>query len=340
MLSVAVAGCGGRREKRETGTRTRTSNPTTGGRTASETPEGPPSRAVRVSNDTTDAAYVSVVVADGGTTRFIESAEVPPGETRSFGEFPLEAGTYDVVVETADGRRQSQTWAVTDDDTGLAARVEPDGVTVVQQVYCELDCPPVSRGGRTAWSERPPARGTVELRNEGSAARTVGVRLLDGDETLAEYEYAVPANTTLAIPAYGRGSGYRVVVERGGESASFDWGVGGGDRLYVDVTETDARFRCGWRNRDLRVVNEDETAHRLTVSVLTDGDTLFEETYDLGPGETVLDPKVVENAGSYEFRIRSERGDEASYVWEVCPPRGPVWVVVDEAGVQVSVRAT
>jgi hypothetical protein len=295
---------------------------------------------VRVANDTPDPAYVSVVVTDGEATRFIESGEVPAGEARAFGDFAVEPGTYDVVVETAAGRRTTRTWRVGDaaTETELAARVEPDGVHLVERAYCELDCPPVSQGGTTAWADRPQARGRIELRNEGEAARAVRMRLVAGGDRLAEYEYAVPAGTTLVVPAYGRGSNYRVEVRRGGDWRAFDWGVGDGERLYVDVTAAGARFRCGWRNRDLRVVNADDVPHRLDVAVATDGETLFAETYELDAGGETLDPSVVENAGQYEFRIRSDRGEEASYVWNVCPPRGPVWVVVDEEGVQVSVR--
>jgi hypothetical protein len=349
LVPTVLAGCGGLELGSDAGedpaTEPTTARPTAtdaaGRRTAGSTSQsvGGPPRAVRVANDTPNPAYVSVVVADGETTRFIESGEVPAGESRSFGDFAVEPGTYDVVVETAAGRRTTRTWRVADGgaETELAARVESDGIHLVERAYCELDCPPVSQGGTTTWDDRPRARGRVELRNEGGAARTVRMRLVADDDRLAEYEYAVPAGTTLVVPAYGRGSNYRVEVRRGGDWRAFDWGVGDGERLYVDLTATDARFRCGWRNRDLRVRNADDVPHRLDVAVTTDGETLFEETYELDAGAETLDPSVVENAGQYEFRIRSDRGAEASYVWNVCPPRGPVWVVVDDEGVQVSV---
>ena len=349
LVPTVLAGCGGLELGSDAGddptaestvsraTATDAAGRPTGGSSSPSADASP--RAVRVANDTPTPAYVSVVVTDGETTRFIESGEVPAGETRAFGDFAVEPGTYDVVVETAAGRRTTRTWRVGDGEAGteLAARVEPDGVRLVERAYCELDCPPVSRGGTTTWEDRPPARGRVELRNEGEAARTVRMRLVADDDRLAEYEYAVPGETTLVVPAYGRGSNYRVEVRRGGDWRAFDWRVGDGERLYVDVTAANARFRCGWRNRDLRVVNADDVPHRLDVAVTTDGETLFEETYELDAGAETLDPSVVENAGQYEFRIRSDRGEEATYVWNVCPPRGPVWVVVDEEGVQVSV---
>jgi hypothetical protein len=296
-------------------------------------------RPVRVRNERSSAQYVTVAVYDDGEVVFLRNRDVPARERSSLGRVALDPGTYRVVGETAAGDRTTRTVQVGAADAGFAVHVGRGALTVLRRVDCGPDCRPLSTD-RTS-TERSPlsdASGEVELRNAGAEPRVVTLTLVADGSPVLEYDYEVPGKTVLAVPAFERGRDYRVRVETEGEVRTYPWSVGDGRSLSVDVSGGEVAFRCGWRNRDLRLRNEDDVSHRLSVEIVAGDDAVHRAAYDLPPGETRLDPRVVENAGRYEFRISSDRGEEASYVWNVCPPRGPVWVVVDDDGVQVSVR--
>lgn len=330
LLSTAVAGCGGAGERDPREART-TAPP-------AETTQAPPGRRVRrqsvsVGNARSVPTFVTVAVEYDGATVFVESLDLVPGERRTV-RTPIDReARYDVVVETADGDRATDRWAVVAGLDGLAVTLA-DGIGLIRTVRCAGDCRAFERGERVDeplvgdGSPRWYAPAQVVLRNPGPAT-VASLAVTLGDETLVDARYRVARGTQVVVPLTYRSGTYRVAVVRAGDRITGAWRVPEEPSRVVDVSTL--AVGCGPANSQLRVENTDTETHTVAVTVERDGTALYEERFTLDPGDsTAVVP--VDESGRYAVRMRLDGGEVTRATWWSCPPHGPATVAVDATG--------
>jgi hypothetical protein len=341
---LGVAGCGESRDRRPA---TETRSP--GRETAAVyLPYLPPGqqrlgqpRGVIVTNRTSTSKLVTVVVRHGDRDLFVDTLDLPPGQRLAFPGLLIGAGTYQVVAETAAGARTTYEWTVTGEMGHLAIVVDAE-VAVRPQVVCDPECAPFA----TAVDGRAGYPGTVDARtkhvylvNPEPRRRTADVAVSTAAGVVLEGTYEVPSGTQVVLPLSEETFDYRVVVTTDGETGRYRWRSPPGGSLYVTLGEA-VSFTCGTTRRDLRVVNDDNRAHTVSVVVTDDGVAAVDRRIALEPGETRVDAGVVPAGGNRTVVVETERDGRTVTAWDVCPPPGAVWVVVTERGVQVSVSPT
>jgi hypothetical protein len=305
-------------------------------------PSGPRVRnqSISVGNPRAEPAFVTVAVEFRGSTAFVESLELVPGERRTV-RTPIDrGGRYDVVVETADGDRATYRWEVVEGLDGLAVTLT-DGISVLRTVRCGADCAAFESGERLDeplvgdGSPRWYAPAQVVLRNPGPSTEAGLSVALDG-EALVGARYRVAHGARVVVPLTYRSGTYRVAVETRGERVAGAWRVPEEPSRVVDLSTL--TVGCGPANSQLRVENGDGETHAVTVTVERDGEVVFGERFVLNPGggATVV---PVDESGRYEVGIRLDGGSETRATWWSCPPNGPATVAVDATG-RVALRQT
>lgn len=340
LLATSLAGCG---EATESGSTAERSATTPARSTSpSPTPSGPRVRqqSVSVGNPRSEPQFVTVAVEYRGRTAFVESFELVPGERRTV-RTPIDrGGTYDVVVETADGDRATYRWEVVERLDGLAVTLT-DEVSVLRTVRCGTDCPAVEGGERLDdplvgdGSPRWYAPAQVVLRNPGPATDAALSVALDR-ATLVDARYRVDHEAQVVVPLTYRSGTYRVAVEAGGERVAGAWRVPEVPSHVVDVSTL--TVGCGPANSQLRVQNADGETHAVAVTVGRGDTVAFEERFVLEPGDSAA-VVPVDESGRYEVGMRLDGGSETRATWWSCPPNGPATVVVDATG-RVSLQQT
>ncbi|AUV83339.1 hypothetical protein C2R22_18215 [Salinigranum rubrum] len=333
LLATTVAGCG---ETTESGVTAETPTPTPARSVSSSSaPSGPRVRrqSVSVGNPRAEPQFVTVAVEYRGSTAFVESLELVPGERRTV-RTPIDrGGTYDVVVETANGDRATYRWEVVERLDGLAVTLT-DGIGVLRTVRCGTDCRVFAGGERLDeplvgdGSPRWYAPAQVVLRNPGPATEVSLSVALDG-EALVDARYRVDHEAQVVVPLTYRSGTYRVAVEVGGERVAGAWRVPEEPSRVVDVSTL--AVGCGPANSQLRVRNADGETHAVTVTVERGDTVAFEERFVLEPGGGAA-VVPVDGSGRYEVGIRLDGGPETRETWWSCPPNGPAAVVVDATG--------
>lgn len=327
LCAGGVAGCGRR------GDGTAPAGHATTRPTPTATRSSATTQSLVVGNSRSAVAFVTVAVEAGDRTVLVESREVVPGERRTFGSLTLPTGTYDVVVETADGSRATYRWSVVDELDGLSVTLT-DGIDIARTVRCGSDCPlrmagtrietPLIGDGTGRWY----APAQVVLTNP-TAERDATLAVSLDEETLVDARYRLPRETRLAVPLTFRAGTYRVVVETDAGRVAGDWRVPEEPSRVVDVATLDVG--CGAANTELRLENADDRTHTVEIDVERDGTRRFRATYTLEAGarQAVV---PVDESGRYDVRIRLDGDDAGTRAWWACPPQGPATVVVDATG--------
>jgi hypothetical protein len=297
-------------------------------------------RGLRVENDSGRRRFVTVAVTTAaGRDLVVASREVADEDALRLPDVVARRGTYDVVVETADGARLRRSWRVTDALGEFEARLDR-GLTALQSARCAPDCPPLSTGGETPTYEDGEARGAVSILNRRTDRVPVGLELASAYRTVLRYRYAVPPDVRVDVPAVGWGEPeYRATVTVDGEAASERWRRADGQRLFAVVGDDGTRFLCDTHYRDLRVRNETGRAREVSVTVRGDGETALDRTYEVPATASVRRPNVVAPANRYGFDLATADGERASTDWSICPSRGAIEVVLRESGLWVGVRS-
>jgi hypothetical protein len=300
------------------------------------TPAGDPvtPQSVSVGNARAESEFVTVAVEFAGETVAVASRELVPGERRTIPGVVDRAGTYDVVVETAAGERATDRWRVVAGLDGLAVTLA-DGITLRRTARCGADCSlrtagappgdPLVGDGRGRWY----APAQVILDNPAGGATDAALRVSLDDRTLVDARYRLPPETRAVLPLTYRSGTYRVAVETAAGRVAGDWRVPQEPARVVDIASLDAG--CGAANSRLRVENDDDRRHDLSVTVERDGAVRFAERYALAPGDR-REAVPVEASGRYLVRLRVDGGPERTATWWSCPPHGPASVVVDATG--------
>lgn len=334
FLSAVVAGCGERRVGEATrGQRDET--PASTQSTTNTIPEGPrvAPQSVTLRNTRSDPVFVTVAVERNGESVFVESRQLVPGEQYTAGGVLATAGTYDVVVEAADGTRSGYEWDVVEGLDGLAVTLT-DGFDFIRTVRCGPDCAPL-RAGETLGeplvgdgSGRWYAPAEVVLANPG-AARTVSLTVALYGETLVDARYRIREETRIVVPLSYRSGRYDVSVETDRERVAGEWLVPQEPTRVVDLSM--GTMGCGPANTELRVENADDQSHAVRVAVEREGTVRFEDRFELASGEQrAVVP--VDASGRYDVRVRVDGGSEQVGEWWACPPTGPARVLVDGTG--------
>ena len=296
-------------------------------------------RGVVVANDAGRDRYVTVVVATAaGRELLVASRPVSDGTTERFPGVVGATGTYDVVVETADGERVERAWRVTDARGDLEVRLdrEPSAFTAAR---CDPDCPPLSTGGDRLTYDTGPARGTFYVENRRDGTVPVTVALASAYRRVLRYEYAVPPAVRVAVPAVGWGEPeYRATVVADGTTATERWRRADGDRMYA-VVDDGTRFLCDTHVRDLRVTNRTDRRRDLSVTVRGDGEVTFEGRFDVPGSAELRRVNAVPPANRYGFDLSTADGESQSFQWDICPSRGAIEVVLGDGGLWVGVRS-
>lgn len=335
LLATGMAGCGG--AARGGGTvdgESATDTATPSASSPQPTPAGPSvsPQSVSVGNTRSTRQFVTVAVERAGETRFVESRELVPGERHTTGDVLSTGGTYDVLVETADGSRTTYRWTVVDELDGLAVTLA-DGIDVVRTVRCGPDCAlgdgerldaPLVGDGSARWY----APAQVVLANQGTPTEADLTVSLDG-RTLVDARYRVPHETQVVVPLTYRSGTYRVGIETAAGRVAGDWRVPEEPSRVVDLPTL--AVGCGPGNTELRIENDDDRSHAVRVAVEREGTVRFAERYRLDPGERRAVVPVAAS-GRYEVRLRSAEGTEQTWTWWACPPHGPATVAVDATG--------
>jgi hypothetical protein len=297
-------------------------------------------RGLRVENDSGRRRFVTVAVTTAaGRDLVVASREVADEDAIRLPGVVARRGTYDVVVETADGARLRRSWRVTDALGDFEARLDR-GLTALQSARCAPDCPPLSTGGETPTYDTGEARGTVSLLNRRDDRVPVTLELASAYRTALRYRYAVPPDVRVDVPAVGWGEPeYRATVSVDGEASRERWRRADGQRLFAVLGEGGTRFLCDTHYRDLRVRNETGRAREVSVTVRGDGETALDRTYDVPATATVRRPNAVAPANRYGFDLATADGERASTEWDICPSRGAIEVVLRESGLWVGVRS-
>ncbi|SFR51596.1 hypothetical protein [Halogeometricum limi] len=289
---------------------------------------------VSVGNPNATDAYVTVVVTDeSDRTVFVESAALTPGERRPLDASIPESGSYRVLAETSDGRRETFEWTSDERLDGFSLTVLPDGFDFWRVAWCR-DCAlgrgasddvPLPGDGSGRWY----APASLVLENPETVVRTARVEVELDDATLVDGAYEVPAGTQVEVPITYRSGEYRVRVELDESVVAESWTVPGQPSLFVDVR--DATTGCGPANSELTVVNYDDKTHAVDVRIESGDEELFAERWTLGADEsTSVVP--VSSSGRYGVRVQIDDADPFYSVWWSCPPRGAAAVVVDASG--------
>jgi hypothetical protein len=276
-------------------------------------------------------------------------------------------------------RRFETDWEVRGALSDLVVTLRGEGFAVHQRVACTPGCQPLAASGEGVplpWtgSDAPSRRdgraapGRLVVANRTGATRDVSVRVDDGDgRTLVDYRYRVPPALRPVLPVAGRPGVYDVTVGTDGAPARrYDWQVPAEATLTAVVDPgPSVLVRCGRRSQDLRVRNEAGAARTVEVVVergapgsgpeaTTDsaavaasaasatpepGTVVFRDRFDLPAGAGTRRTAVVPEAGSYRLSVRTDAGASARYDWAVCPPRGAVYVIVDDDEVRTGMVA-
>ncbi len=309
-------------------------------------------RGVHVRNLGSTERYLTVVVSDHERDVFADSASIPAGETASFTGLLATAGTYDVLVETADGDRGRYEWEVRAELDDLWVDLTPT-LSFRRPVLCLADCAFAVAGvddgdddqavaydvpadlDVAAALGRAPA---LALDNDDAGSRRVRLHVWQAGSLHFASTFVLPADVRLLVPVYPANRRYDVVVRTPDGEAIYDWQPTVRTTLYASVAGPPT-FRCGYADHDVRVRNETDRTRRVVVRVLTGDETLFERAFELDPREVETVPSVVDPAGPFRFEVETERGTER-YNWVRCAPNGPIVVAVSDDGVYVSVRPT
>lgn len=321
---AGFAGCGQLRESAATTATSRTTETTAAasayGGDAEDALAEP--RGFVVHNRGDEVRYVTVAVYDGDRTAASRTFEVAAGASASVEDALAAAGTYRVVVETADGERAVHEWRVTGDAGDLEVVVD-DGVAFWEAMRCAPACP-AAEGGvsarlpyKSGAAGREPA--TLVVENPADAPRRVSVTVADLHTTVLDYAYVVPARTRLRVPVTAAEGVYAVRARSGGETREYTWSVPEAERVFVRVGDG-LRVDCGEATGTLRLANRDDTTHHLRV-VVSDGDgTVFDRTIRLPPGAETTVERAVQSSGRYELSASTAEGASATDDWWVCPP--------------------
>jgi hypothetical protein len=313
-------------------------------------------RGVHVRNLGSTERFLTAIVSDDEREVFADSAPIPAGETASFPGLLATAGTYDVLVETADGDRGRYEWEVDEALDDLWVDLTP-GLSFRRPVLCLTDCAfaVVGEGDDSdgdgddqvvaydvpadldvaAALGRAPA---LALDNDAPESRRVRLHVWQAGTLHFASTFVLPADVRLLVPVSPANRRYDVVVRTADGEAIYDWQPTVRTTLYASVAETPT-FRCGYADHDVQVRNETDRARRVVVRVLTGDETLFERAFELDPREAETVPSAVDPAGPFRFEV--EVGSETErYNWVRCAPNGPIVVAVRDDGVSVSVRPT
>ena len=304
-------------------------------------------RGVNVRNLGSTERFLTVVVRDGETEVFAASTAVPAGETASFRRLLASEGRYDVLVETADGARDSYRWDLRADLDDLWVDLVP-ALSFRRPVVCLTDCPFVVDAADqsvaydvpddvdvAAALGRTPA---VALDNDGPARRRVTLHVWDGGRLHFASEFDLPPDVRLLVPTLPASQRYGVVVRTPDGEAIYDWLPAVRGTLYASVAAA-PEFRCGYADHDVQVRNETDQPRAVRVRVFTGEETLFERTFELDSRAVETDPSAVDPAGPLRFEVETD-GAVERYNWVRCAPNGPITVAVSDDGVSVSVRPT
>ncbi|MFC5367881.1 hypothetical protein [Salinirubrum litoreum] len=311
-------------------------------------------RGITVRNVAETAAYVTLAVeTDAGEQVFVSSERL--GGRRFVGYDALVAaeGEYRVVVETAAGERAETTWRVTDSQGDLGVTVG-DGVTIQQTVRCAPDCVLAEGGtavGYPAGDFDPRGRRddtTLRVVNPAAGTETATrIRVGTDDQSVLDYRYEHPAGVTLELPVPQYAGELPITITAGDRERRFDWRPQVTPSLRAILADS-IQFRCGVGNRDLQVLNPDDATSEVAVRVFSaagesenttqyeDERPLFAETVTVPPSGSVERSDVIASAGRYRVEV-VVGGDAVEAIWETCPPRGALIVVVGETSVS-SVR--
>jgi hypothetical protein len=290
-----------------TGTSTPTA-PTTGGPAGDGADDG---LGLVVRNAGDAARYVTVVVTDGDRELFAVSAEYAATGTRRTRRFPRvlgRRGTYDVVVETADGARRRGAVRVDGVHGDLTVTVGGE-IRIRQPVRCGPDCGPLSLGGDVrrlngAWPERDAWTGyAVSLANVGSAPQTVRVAFDVGDERALDYRYRPRPGTELRFPVVPPLRRFGLTVETAGRRWQSEWDGSRSAEVPLEVDGAGVRVDA-WPDAgaDLRVRNERER-RPVSVRVRRGDATVAAQTHELGEGATADVADFLTDPGVYDVRV-------------------------------------
>jgi hypothetical protein len=264
--------------------------------------------------------FVTVVVIHGDRTLLVDSSEYAPEGTDRTQHYPnlvARRGTYDVVVETADGATGRGVLRV--DGVHRDAVVELDGeVRVRQTARCTPDCGGVSVGGEARpfgnprWPEIDAWAGyTVTVANAGSRRHEVRVDFeIDGDTAL-DYRYRPPPGTVLGFPTIPPLRRLAVTVEANGDRWRGRLDAHRSVALPLAVADDGVRVDA-WPDAgaDLRVRNE-RGPQTATVALSKEGERVASWSADLGREETVTVSEFVPGPGLYEAEMTLERAGES-----------------------------
>jgi hypothetical protein len=319
---AGVAGCGQLRESAAT-TTTRPAETTTAeqARRDAENALAEP-RGFVVRNRGETVRYVTVAVFDGDRAAVSRTFEVAAGASASVGDAVAAAGTYRVVVETADGAQAVREWQVTP-ETGNLEVLVGDGVAFWEAMRCAPACP-AGQGGvstrlpyKDGATDREPA--TLVVENAADDARRVSVTVADLHTTVLDYDYEVPARTRLRVPVTAAEDVYAVTARASGETREYTWSVPEAERVFVRVGGG-LRVDCGEASGTLRLTNRDDDPHHLRVVVSDDDDAVFDRTIRLPPGAETTVENAVQSSGRYRLEASTVDGASATDDWWVCPP--------------------
>jgi hypothetical protein len=351
--TALLAGCGGRsldlgpsdgREGRPaTATATPSPTPTRSVSLPYRGGDGEPvaePHGVVVENDSGRERYVTVVVTTAaGRELLVASRAVADESTERFPGIVGATGTYDAVVETADGERVERAWHVDAARGDLEVRLDR-GVSALTAARCDPDCPPLSTGGESLTYDTGPARGTFYVENRRSETLPVTVELASSYRRVLRYAYAVPPAVRVAVPAVGWGEPeYRATVVADGATTTERWRRADGERMYAVLDDAGTRFLCDTHVRDLRVTNQTDRPRDLSVTVFGDGEETFEGRFDVPAAGLLRRENVIPPANRFGFALSTADGETAETQWDICPSRGAIEVVLRRGGVWVGVRA-
>jgi hypothetical protein len=346
-LGVAgVAGCGGTDETEPT-----TGEPTTSTATTERDPyrgernvEEPLELAVR--NTADERRYVTVVVRtrEGRETVLSRSWDLGARERVAVPDAVAAVGRYDLVVETADGRRREGAFAVGPRLPDLTVSVG-DGIDFGQRVACEPRCVPVSAADGAGdvplpyYGEgellRAPATLVVDGRRTGVS--TLDLRLRDpaADATLLDRRYRVWEGLRLELPVVRTESTYAVESTLDGTTRSHEWPVPGMTTAWLTVDGAGTALGCRSVQSTLTLHNRSRTDLETRVEVVRDGtgETLFGGSV-LAPADDVTHVDTgVTDPGDYvlavETTVAADRGR-----WTPCEPTGMVILTTGEVDVR------